>query len=606
MRVSHSLPALILALHSFIPVSLAAQDFDFRQSIEVPPLQNPVTAGVELRPQEHSLLRPYWILDNSNTPVPIQTVDIQTDVLHTARILSGPDAASEGSSLTQVFDGNPETAFTPAATTEHRFLLQTEEPASPQFLLCQLRSGAIDSMRFRYGRSEDLLTQSFQGTPSGTRIPVFSSPATVFEIVLETSGTLEIAELQLLETTKVILFTAEPGQRYTLAYDFSASEEKPPTDTNLRFAGAVKAKLSTALYAGKQGADADGDFIPDAKDNCPRESNTGQKDADRDGIGDACDVAPALSNTRQPDTDGDGIHDGADNCPSFPNPDQKDIDGDGTGWMCDDADGDGVMNGTDNCIGVPNTGQQRTGGSALGDACKGDPDGDGIPTENDNCKEVPNADQADEDGDRVGDACDVCPLLYDPPQQDRDADGTGDRCQSGAGGQDADRDGIGNERDICVFTADPGQEDGDGDGVGDACDNCPQESNVLQQDTNTDGRGDACSDTDRDGVSDAMDNCPAHSNPEQEDSNGNGVGGLCEDTDRDRVLNTEDNCPSAENPMQEDADGDGIGDACDDRDNRTPEGKKPWAPFLFGGAIAVLAVIIEIHNKRVVDQQNVV
>ena len=38
-----------------------------------------------------------------------------------------------------------------------------------------------------------------------------------------------------------------------------------------------------------QPADADGDGVPDAQDNCPTVANSDQKDSDGDGVGDACD-----------------------------------------------------------------------------------------------------------------------------------------------------------------------------------------------------------------------------------------------------------------------------------------------------------------------------
>lgn len=39
-------------------------------------------------------------------------------------------------------------------------------------------------------------------------------------------------------------------------------------------------------------ADADGDGVPDASDNCPSVSNPDQLDADTDGVGDACESTP--------------------------------------------------------------------------------------------------------------------------------------------------------------------------------------------------------------------------------------------------------------------------------------------------------------------------
>src|SRR5215210_7405646 len=73
--------------------------------------------------------------------------------------------------------------------------------------------------------------------------------------------------------------------------------------------------------------DADGDYIPDAFDNCPDVQNPDQADSDGDGNGDACPVFV--------DNDGDGIPDTQDTCPNVATADQTDSDGDGLGDVCD-------------------------------------------------------------------------------------------------------------------------------------------------------------------------------------------------------------------------------------------------------------------------------
>ncbi|HKB08378.1 MAG TPA: MopE-related protein, partial [Candidatus Polarisedimenticolia bacterium] len=64
--------------------------------------------------------------------------------------------------------------------------------------------------------------------------------------------------------------------------------------------------------------------------------------------------------------------------------------------------------------------------------------------------------------------------------------------------------------------------DRDGDGVNDIDDNCPLVANTGQSDQQ-----------DHDGVGDACDNCPAVANPDQVDTDANGQGDVCQDTDGD-------------------------------------------------------------------------
>ena len=115
-----------------------------------------------------------------------------------------------------------------------------------------------------------------------------------------------------------------------------------------------------AVDAVAPGADADGDGVPDATDNCVAAANTDQLDGDGDGQGNVCDA----------DDDNDGLADGADNCPTIANAGQADGDGDGPGDPCDpDDDNDGVEDASDNCPLLTNPDQRDDDKDGVGRAC---------------------------------------------------------------------------------------------------------------------------------------------------------------------------------------------------------------------------------------------
>lgn len=109
------------------------------------------------------------------------------------------------------------------------------------------------------------------------------------------------------------------------------------------------------------------------------------------------------------------------------------------------------------------------------------------------CPLFPGADPPDFDA--VG-GCDNCPTLFNPGQEDTDADALGDVCDPCT---DLDGDGFGNlgfpanlcATDLCPFIPSTNL-DGDGDGHGDECDNCPLLANPSQTDSDFDGTGNAC------------------------------------------------------------------------------------------------------------------
>ncbi|HOX43851.1 MAG TPA: M4 family metallopeptidase [Myxococcota bacterium] len=174
----------------------------------------------------------------------------------------------------------------------------------------------------------------------------------------------------------------------------------------------------------------------------------------------------------------------------------------------------------------------------------------------------------------AADVCQVnnaCAAVSRRFMMDLDCDGLPD-------GTDTDLDGLVDDRDNCPEVSNLLQEDIDGDWLGDACDpdddgdsvederdTCPASFNPSQADLDADGAGDACDDDDdRDGVPDASDNCPGVYNSAQFNLDLDGAGDDCDDDlENDGVPNDEDNCPRLRNPMQADSDQDGVGTACD-------------------------------------------
>jgi hypothetical protein len=172
------------------------------------------------------------------------------------------------------------------------------------------------------------------------------------------------------------------------------------------------------------------------------------------------------------DIDGDGADDDVDNCPATANGIQADFDGDGFGDDCDpDRDGDGYRAGEDcndaDAAVSPDPIAAEQCADAIDNNCDGATDASDL-----QCGACPPG--FDADLDVACDWNDLCPVDFDPGQEDVDGDGVGDVCDvcPGSATIDVDPDGDGVCSDGCPSLWDPGQEDVDGDGVGDVCDAC--------------------------------------------------------------------------------------------------------------------------------------
>jgi MYXO-CTERM domain-containing protein len=115
--------------------------------------------------------------------------------------------------------------------------------------------------------------------------------------------------------------------------------------------------------------------------------------------------------------------------------------------------------------------------------------------------------------------------------------------------------------DVQSYTVMVSDTDDDGDGVLNCSDNCPADANASQDDTDSDGTGDACdTDDDGDGVDDTTDNCPLLANADQTNTDSDAEGDACDaDDDNDGALDRADIAPLDPSSCT-----DGDGDSCDD------------------------------------------
>jgi Leucine-rich repeat (LRR) protein/Zn-dependent metalloprotease len=211
--------------------------------------------------------------------------------------------------------------------------------------------------------------------------------------------------------------------------------------------------------------DADGDWVPNVRDNCPVKFNPGQADLDGDNVGDDCD----------PDMDNDGRANAADNCPRVVNPGWADWNNNGYGDACDDTDGDSVLDDRDNCRQTFNPLQENIDwdlGDRLGDVCDPDMDGDNWLNQADNCPVHRNPGQEDTSEfniglprDGIGDACDLCLLISSPDNTDLDGDRLANPCDD-----DDDGDNWKDVDDNCPLIANEDQFDWDRNDIGFVCD----------------------------------------------------------------------------------------------------------------------------------------
>jgi outer membrane protein OmpA-like peptidoglycan-associated protein len=190
---------------------------------------------------------------------------------------------------------------------------------------------------------------------------------------------------------------------------------------HLRIADTQMPAIDLAAARPECQPDADGDGIPDDRDNCVNVPE------DLDGYEDA-DGCP-----EDQDTDGDKIPDSKDQCPAAPEDYDGDMDDDGCPDAAKDRDGDGIIDPDDQCPAVP---EDRDGFQDHDGCPDPDNDQDGIadaadkcplrPEDKDGFEDLNGCPDPDNDQDRIADTADKCPNQPEDYDGDADTDGCPD------------------------------------------------------------------------------------------------------------------------------------------------------------------------------------